>query len=310
LVTGAGGFIGANLVRELLKRGDEVHIISRPESIQWRLTQVADKLRPHNVELNDSEAVLKMVDKIQPEQVFHLAQYGWNSNENDSVMLRKVIIEGSGALFDACTKVKSVKMVINAGSSSEYGAKSAVMEEEMIPQPNTPYGCAKAWVTLYGQHLAREKNVPITTLRLFSVFGPWDAAMHIVPASILACLRSTVLNISDPNAVRDFVFVDDVVRAFLLTAEKKCVGEVINIGFSRQMTLSQMVETILKHTGAKIKVKTGSIGRSFDQPNAMWQANISKAKRILNWNPKFSQEEGIIKTIKWFYENKSLYQNS
>ncbi len=103
------------------------------------------------------------------------------------------------------------------------------------------------------------------------------------------------------------IFVDDVVRAFILAADKRCIGEVINIGFGQQMTLNQVVEIILKHTEAKITIKTGLVGRSFDQTNRMWQADISKAKKILNWNPKFSQEEGIIKTIKWFYENKNLY---
>ncbi len=307
LITGAGGFIGANLVRALLARGDEVHIAHRPQSVQWRLTQVADQLRKYNVELSDGKAVLKMIEDIQPEQVFHLAQYGCNPGEDDLVMIRKVIIDGTAALFEACARTNSVKAVINAGSSSEYGSKTTAMKEDMILGPNTPYGCAKAWATLYGQYLAYWQKTPIITLRLFSVFGPWDGPARFMPAAILSCLNGTTLKISNPKNRRDFVFVDDVVKAFLLAADNPYAGEIINIGSSRQMTLEEAVQIIFKQTRVEVKIETGNAGRSFDKSNIMWQANISKAKEMLNWSPKFSQEEGIKKTIKWFYENKSLY---
>src|SRR3989344_5516528 len=92
LVTGAGGFIGANLVRVLLARGDEIHVLSRPESSHWRLTQIKEKLEYHNTQISDEVAVLKTVESIQPEQVFHLAHYGGNAGESDSGLIQKGVI--------------------------------------------------------------------------------------------------------------------------------------------------------------------------------------------------------------------------
>src|SRR3989344_4349201 len=223
LVTGAGGFIGANLVRALLARGDEIHVLSRPESSQWRLIQIKEKLKPHNLQISDEVAVFKVVESIQPEQVFHLAHYGGNADENNTSLIREVVIGGTSALFEACAKVGSVRSVVNAGSSSEYGSKQSVMEERMLLEPNTAYGCAKAWATLYGQHLAREKNVPITTLRFFTPFGPWESPPRFIPSIILACLRGAAPQITNPLLVRDFVFVDDVIRACILAADNPCL---------------------------------------------------------------------------------------
>jgi nucleoside-diphosphate-sugar epimerase len=223
-------------------------------------------------------------------------------------MVRKVVIEGTAAVFDACAKVDSIKSVVNAGSSSEYGIKSTAMHEEMRLEPNTIYGCAKTWATLYGQYLTHEKKVPITTLRLFSVFGPWEVPPRFMPSVILSCLRGIPPKLSNLQTVRDFVFVDDVVSALLTAADNPCPGEVINIGFGRQMTLKEAADIIIEHTGAKkIKIETGIVGRNFDRKNICWQADISKAKKLLGWRPKYSQEKGIIKTIKWFYENQKFY---
>lgn len=309
LVTGAGGFIGVNLINALLKRGDEVHVLRRPNNKQTRLTGVKKKIKSHTIDISNDADVLKLVRKIKPKQVFHLAHYGGNPKENDSIELRKVIIDGTRAIFNACAQVESIKAVVHTGSSSEYGTKLFPMREDMLLEPSIPYGCAKAWATLYGQHLAREKNVPIVTLRLFSVFGPWEMGTRFIPAAILACLNEAVFKLSNPKTVRDFVFVEDVVRAILMAAKNTCTGEVINIGSGRQTSLKKTADLIFKNTEKKPShVKMGSSGRSFDRANVVWKANISKAKKLLNWQPKFSLEEGITQTIKWINENEKFYK--
>lgn len=311
LVTGASGFIGANLVRSLLRRGDEVHIFQRPESNQWRLAEIKRELKLHDVYINDRVGVLKTVDAIQPEQVFHLAHYGGNPNESDPTLINRVIIEGTAALFDACAKVGSVRAIVNAGSSSEYGSKFYPMKENMILEPNTPYGCAKAWASLYGQYLSSEKNIPIVTLRLFSVFGPWEASTRFIPTAILSSLWGKPLKISNLNTVRDFIFVDDVVVAFLLAVDNALDhSKPINIGFGSQITLGGMLELIFEYTGRKVPIEISGVGRSFDNSNAMWQADILRAKEVLGWKPNFSRETAIYTTVNWFMENGGrLYQN-
>src|SRR3989344_1629541 len=246
LVTGAGGFIGANLVRSLLRRGNEVHILSRPKSSQWRLKEVKSKLRPHNVEINDRAGILKLIKTVVPEQVFHLAQYGCNPGENDPLTIEKVMISGTGAILDACAEKTSVKSVVNVGSFLEYGEKQTPIKENMLLQPSTAYGSAKAWATLYGQYLSKQKNVSITTLRPTFVFGPWQQSGRFMTSAILACLSGKPIQGSEPHGMRDFIFVEDIVRAFILAADNPCSGEVINIGFGKEMSLKNTAEIIIR----------------------------------------------------------------
>src|SRR3989338_5861428 len=307
LVTGAGGFIGSNLVQALIKRGDKVHILTRPGSARWRLADTIKHVKIYPVQTFNERSIFNILKKAKLEVVFHLSHYGGNPNQNDEAMVRKVNIDITSALFNACAKIDSIESIIHSGSSSEYGSKNKPMREDMVLEPNTAYGCAKAWATLYGQYLAREKNIPITTLRLFSVFGPWESPPRFMPSVILSCLRCVAPKITNPLLVRDFIFIDDVVRACILTADNPHPGEIINIGFGRQMTFRRAVDTILKSTGARVKIEVGGVGRSFDKTVIVWQADISKAKKLLGWQPQFSQEEGIIKTVEWFNENKNLY---
>ena len=311
LVTGAGGFIGANLARALLARGDQVHILSRTKNFQWRLSDIKSKLKPHYIiEINDRTGMSGLIKSIQPEQVFHLAQYGGNPGEDDPVMVEKVMVAGTAAVFESCAEVSAIKSIVNIGSFLEYGEKSASIKESMPLQPNTVYGCAKAWSTLYGQYLAKQKSVPITTLRPTFVFGPWQQAGRFIAAAILSSLSGKPVKISNLNTVRDFIFVDDVIKAIILAADRPCPGEVINIGFGKQMTLKKTADMILKFTKSDSGIELGITGRSFDKSNAVWQADISKAKKLLGWKPKFSQKEAIIKTIEWFNESKKLYKTN
>ncbi len=305
LVTGAGGFIGANVVRSLLRLGDEVHVLRRDKSTLWRLKHIENQITAHYVEITDRKNTLRVIDSIEPERVFHLAHYGGNQNEDDPDMIRKVIIEGTAIIFESCIKVGSVKAIVNAGSSSEYGAKDSPMKEDMLLEPATGYGCAKTWATLYGQYLAHKNGLAINTLRLFSVFGPWESGMRFIPTAILSSIRKKPFKINDKRVVRDFVFVDDVVRAFLVTAQSDCRGQVINIGFGSQMRIKEMAELIFQYTERPV-VEGGGEFRSFDQ-TGMWQADISKADKFIDWQPLYTREEGISKTVRWFYDNQHLY---
>lgn len=307
LVTGATGFIGANLVRALIARGDEVHVIARKESSgMWRLADISLKIIIHDVDLSSAIAAKSLVDQVQPEQVFHLAHYGGNRGQNDESLVRKVIIEGGASLFEACALNTCVKSIINAGSSSEYGSKNDKMSEDMMLEPNTGYGVAKAWVTLYGQHLAREKKVPITTLRLFSVYGPYESSTRLVPATTLAFLNDSALKLSNPETTRDFIHVDDVVSAMLLASEKQMVGEVFNIGSGVETTLKEMVSALQEQIESTKKLEWGNLeGRSSD--GIRWQASLEHTKNVLGWQPSISLADGVLKTVEWIRSNKHLY---
>lgn len=313
LVTGASGFIGSNVVHALLRRGDEVHIFLRSASgISWRLKDVFDQLHVHDVDLTVPTAVRAAIQTIQPKEVFHLAHYGGNPSETNGVQIRRVVIEGTAALYSACLEVGGIQAIIHAGSSSEYGKVTEPMRENMPLTPHTEYGLAKAWATMYGQYLAREKNLPVMTLRFFSAYGPYESSFRFFPSAILACLRQTIFSMANPHAVRDFLYVEDCVEAMLFVANKltstpALAGGVFNIGSGTQHTIGETAELIRCAANTELKIEYDPTApRRSEVP--LWVANMENTKNILGWTPTTSFTEGITKTVAWFRQHENDYE--
>jgi dolichol-phosphate mannosyltransferase len=307
LVTGASGFVGANLVRALIDRGDEVHAVVHSANTSWRLADILKRLSMHEVEMTNHDAITDVVARVMPEEVYHLAHYGGNRGESDGQRIRQVIIEGTAALYEACARLPNVPVIIHTGSSSEYGAKREAMREDMVPEPNIEYGIAKLWATLYGEYLRREKGMPITTLRLFSPYGPYESAVRLFPAVTIAFLKGAVPMLSHPETVRDFVYVDDVVEALLLATHKPY--GIYNVGTGVETTLRQAVEEIKREVGVSVPLVWGGDEGRGAIDLKKWCADTTLAKRELGWEAKTSLTEGIKKTVEWFRQNDSLYDS-
>ncbi len=306
-ITGASGFVGSNLLRALLADGYEVHGLVRAKSASaWRLPSDAANLHLHEGDITDEKFLTRILKEIAPHEVYHLAHYGGYRGQDDVRMIRNVCIDGTQALYNACAQINSIEGIVHAGSSSEYGVKPESMREDMVLEPHTEYGIAKAWATLYGQMLARQNILPITTVRLFAVYGPYEAATRLVPAAVLAALRNTTMNLSDPTATRDFVYIDDVIAALRLVATGKHSGSIYNIGGGAQTTIKDMVDLIAQAAHVSLDIHIGTIaGRNADVP--FWQADISQATAELGWKPTHTLKDGVAKTVTWFTQNQTLY---
>lgn len=307
LVTGAGGFVGTNLVRALLKRGDEVHAMVHAGSTHSRLADIREQLTLHEIEMADRDAVAGVIERVAPEEVYHLAHYGGNRGQNDAPQVRRVIIEGTAALYEACARMNSMPVIVHTGSSSEYGAKKEAMREDMAPEPITEYGVAKLWATLYGEYLRREKGMSITTLRLFSVYGPYESEARLFPAVTIAFLKGTAPSLSNPETVRDFVYVEDVVEALLLAARRPY--GIYNIGTGIETTLHRTVEGIEKEVGVSLPLVWGGDAGRGAIDLTTWRADTTLARQNLGWEATTPLAEGIKKTVEWFRQNRSLYDS-
>lgn len=307
LVTGASGFIGANLVRALLDRGDEVHAIVHAGSTHWRLADIRERLTLHEIEMTDRDAVIEVVARVVPEEVYHLAHYGGNRGQNDGLQIRRVIIEGTAALYEACMQLSVMPAIVHMGSSSEYGTKKEAMCEDMVPEPNIEYGIAKLWATLYGDYLRREKSMPITTLRLFSAYGPFESMPRLFPTVILYFLNGTVPPLSNPETVRDFVYVGDVVHALLLAAHKPY--GIYNVGSGIETALRRAVEEIEKKVGVSLPLVWGGDKGRGAIDSTTWRADTTLSRQNLDWEATTPLAEGIKKTVEWFRQNSSLYDS-
>ncbi|MDO8659063.1 MAG: SDR family NAD(P)-dependent oxidoreductase [Candidatus Parcubacteria bacterium] len=310
LVTGATGFIGANIVRELVKLGQHTSIIVRNRKLNWRLHDISNKIDIYECDIQD-EKLLEIVNRIKPDYIFHLARYGNLSNEDDINKMIDINFKGTINLINA-VKQNPFKLLINTSSCIEYGVKEQSMKETDYLVPINNFGVITAGITLYAQKEAIRNNLPIITLRLFTPYGYYEDGFRLIPSVIKSAIGNEPIKVSAPENVRDFIFIEDVVSAYMGATEiRHNPGEIYNIGSGKQHSVGEIVQMIQKITKNKSDVEWGAVAKQarYIEPSR-WEADITKAKKTLNWEPKFSIESGLIKTIEWFKKNKNLYLTS
>jgi nucleoside-diphosphate-sugar epimerase len=308
LITGATGFIGANAARYFLKKGAKVSIFTRTTSDKWRILDILKDVSEYSLDLKDAVKLKNVIKAIKPNIVIHTAVYGGYHLQNNITKIIEANFEGTINLVNA-SKNAELELFVNTGSSSEYGIKSKPMKETDPLEPIDKYGITKAAAALYCRKIAKEENIPIVTLRLFSPYGYYDGKSRLIPSVILSCLKLKNPKLSSPDPVRDFIFIEDVIRAYEKAIENKhgVQGKVFNIGSGKQHTVREIVEIIIKLTGNKVKPEWGKIA-SYRQEPECWQADISRAGKLLKWEPEYSLEQGLEKDINWFKENIALYK--
>ncbi len=312
IVTGATGFVGANLARKLVSSGHEVHLLVRPSHSHWRIQTILDDLRLHTVEIRDLENMSKIVRRIRPEWVFHLAAYGAYPLQRDICQMMETNTVGTANLLQACLQT-GFEAFVNAGTSSEYGPKDHAPSEDEPVNPNSYYAVSKAAATLFATFCARHECVGVCTLRLYSVYGPYEEPTRLIPALILRGLSNTLPPLVKPTTVRDYVYVEDAVDACLLaaTAAGKEPGAVYNIGTGLQTSLSEVVDVARRALNIVAEPRWGSLpDRPWD--TEVWLADNTRARAALNWRPRYSFADGFRETVDWFRANPAmqrLYQS-
>lgn len=305
-VTGISGFVGANLARRLLSLGHEVHGIVRPNKDPWRLMDISDNLVLHRQDLLDREKLHATLMAERPEVVYHTAVYGAYSSQKDADLILRTAVMST---FDILTAAKAagVGMVVNTGSSSEYGTKDHSMREDEIVEPSSYYAIGKVAATYLGQYMARVEKLPVITMRPFSVYGPYEEPGRLVPTIIGKALDNEDILLADPATARDFIYVDDVVEGLIAaSARVDLSGEVFNLGSGRQEKLEGLMEAVMHATGSISKLLWGAYPSGlFD--TSVWVADMSKTKDLLSYQARTPLAEGLFKTVEWFKEHRNFY---
>lgn len=300
IVTGGSGFVGANLVRRLISDGHEVHLLMRPGFQRWRVEEILQQVRVHELDMLQYETLEAIVRSIRPDWIFHLAAHGAYSWQDDFKQILDTNLHSTIHLVQACVGC-GFEAFVHAGSSSEYGLKDHAPSESEAVVPNSHYAVAKAAATLYCQFVARRDHAPITTLRLYSAYGPYEEARRLVPNLILKGLQGAYPPLVSPDTARDYVFVDDVVEGLLAAAlsANTTKGEIYNLGSGKQTSLLEMVETVRQVLSINEKPVWGSMtARAWD--TSVWVANPTKAAQDLNWRAITPLSEGLLQTAEWF----------
>lgn len=299
VVTGGTGFVGANLVRRLVAEGHETHLLVRPECDRWRLVGIEGDVRWHVVALEDGESTAAAVSSIGPRWIFHLAANGAYSSQRDVRAMVSTNVTGTVNLVEAAIRT-DFESLVHTGSSSEYGFKDQPPGEEAWLEPNSAYAVTKASATLFCRHSALAHTAPIVTLRLYSVYGPWEEPTRLIPALALSGRERRLPPLVDPSIARDFVYVDDVVDAMLLTARSGMAasGAVFNVGTGRQTTIGELVAIVRDHFGLDLEPEWGSFPNR-DWDTAIWQADPQRIRSVLGWVPRLDVESGFARFDKW-----------
>ena len=303
LVTGASGFVGANLVRRLLKDGHETHLLLRPSHQSWRIQEVADDVRAHEANLEDVESVRRVVIEARPDWVFHLAAYGAYPNQTGLQRMLATNVLGCAALIDAGAET-GIETFIHTGSSSEYGFKNHAASEQDVIEPNSHYAITKASATHYCQWAARERNLNAVTVRLYSIYGPFEEPGRLIPTLILHGLRAKLPPLATSGIARDFVFVDDAVDALLQVAAAPSIprGAIYNICTGEQSTLADVVAVARSVMGISDEPVWSSMpDRAWDTDR--WVGSAQRIEREIGWRAQTTFEEGLKQTIRWFEEH-------
>jgi nucleoside-diphosphate-sugar epimerase len=297
LITGGAGFVGACVARDLIAGGREVHLLLRPESRPWRLAGLEGRYLAHPADLRDAAAVRRAVDACRPVDVYHLAAHGAYAFQKDRTAILTSNLLGTANLLDALAG-HDYRVLVNVGSSSEYGHKDRPMHECDRLEPRTDYGVAKAAATLLCQAEAL-KGRPVVTVRIFSAFGPWEDPTRLVPYVMGCCLRGKPPQVTVGHQPRDFIYVEDVVTLLKIAATcPEARGLVLHAGTGQQHSVRTMVETILTVCGG-LPAWFGVRQTLPDEP-ACWVASIAETTARTGWEPRHDLRAGLERTWEWF----------
>ncbi|HVM61819.1 MAG TPA: GDP-mannose 4,6-dehydratase [Verrucomicrobiae bacterium] len=306
LVTGGAGFIGSHVVERLLDRGDRVTVIDDfndfydPSVKRRNVAAFAGRVRMVEADICDQAKVRDLFLREQVETIVHLAaRAGVRPSLANPQLYLQVNVVGTQNLLELAREFGVTKFVF-ASSSSVYGTSQPVpFREDMGPlQPISPYAATKladeALCHVY-HHLC---GLDVACLRLFTAYGPRqrpDLAIHKFTSAIWR--GQPVEMYGDGTTARDYTYVDDVVQGFVACLDREVGFEVINLGESRTVELRELVRLIETAVGKKAHLR-----RLAEQPGdvPITYADISKAKRLLGYNPRVDIEEGIRRFVEWF----------
>lgn len=311
LVTGGAGFIGFHVARSLLERGDHVVIVDNfndyydPKIKEARIQELNEhkNLRVYKADISDYNRLEEIFQKNKLDKICHLAaQAGVRHSIKDPFRYEKWNNLGTLNLLELAKKYL-IKDFVFASSSSVYGGNKNIpfSESEKIESPVSLYAATKKTNELYAHVYHHLFGLNCTGLRFFTVYGPWgrpDMALFKFVNNILKGKPIDVYNFGKME--RDFTYISDIVFGVLAALDKPFPFEIFNLGNNNPIELMEFIKIIENDLQKKAKVNLLPI-QPGDVPKTY--ANINKAKKYLNYNPKVNIHDGIKEFIKWYKSN-------
>lgn len=303
LVTGASGFLGAQVVRAFSDGGWHTFAGIRQTSDNWRLHDLLpiSHLSYAILDLTDLSSMRIALHEIKPSVVVHCAAYGVDYRQQDTELAIRSNVLGTASLVEMAAQA-GVERYIHVGTCYEYGDYEKPIQEDFYLRPSGIYGSTKAAGTILSLDRANSANLPLVVVRPFGMYGPLEGSHKFVPQVIKACLCGSPLDLTAGEQVRDYIYVDDVANVCMMLAEGKVfpAGEIFNLGSGQAVTIRMFGEMIADQVGRRSDCLFWG-KRSYRKDEIMYVvADISKAKTWLSWSPSISLREGLQKTVEFW----------
>lgn len=304
LITGVGGFAGSHLADHLLSLPDwQVSGCVLPG---WDCSHLDRRVECIELDLRDRLAVRAMLEQVAPDAVFHLAGQAfppvswddpWDTLENN--------IHAQTNLLDGVVKLKAQPRLLVVGSGDEYGLvrpDELPLREDCPLRPNSPYSVSKVAQDLLGQAYFISHHLPIVRVRPFNHIGPRQSENFVVSAfarqiaAIEAGQQEPVVRVGNLSARRDFTDVRDVARAYHLALTRGQPGEVYNVGSGRSHAIQEILDILLRHSRADIRVEPDPARmRPSDTPDV--RGDASKLRETTGWTPVIPLEQSLLDVL-------------
>ena len=292
LVTGAGGFVGAAVVKAAADAGHEVVALVRNDSS--RLTAIAGRISLQRLDLADTKAVAALLSSTKPDIVIHSAWEGvGGALRSGDIQLDN--IRTTVALADAAIAAGARKFV-GIGSQAEYGRYDRKIVETDLPQPTMLYGAAKLAANHLSAQRCREAGVSFAWLRLFSVYGPGDNPNWLIPSTAASLARGKAPLCTPGTQKWDYLHIDDVARGILAAATGEAATGVFNLSSGDPVTVWQIVEMIRDLAAPGLQLTFGGIPFGPDQIMHL-EGDNGRLRAATGWSVQVPLAEGLKQVV-------------
>ena len=300
IVAGGSGFIGANLISELISNNNEVISISKNENNLKRKVKNA-KYIFHDLK----QPINQNLSKVFADVEYIINCSGYIDHSNFSNYGREVFYDHFNSLISLTNLAidLKVKTFVQLGSSDEYGNNKSPIKESIRESPISPYALAKLSSTYYLQQCFKQGLLNTVVLRPFLIFGEMQSKNRFLPYLIETCIKDLEFNVTKGFQTRDYLYIKDFNQALIKTLNnEKAYGEIINVASGIPILIKDVVSEVNKIIGKGKPIYGGIDYR--DNESMELYADINKAKLLLDWEPKYDFIETIQKVITWYYGNE------
>lgn len=314
LVTGANGFIGSHLSEHLVNLGAKITVLLEYNPynylghLKFLQKNMLSEMEQILGDIRDPELIKKIVKG--KDTIFHLGALV--SIPYSFINPREVFeVNAEGTLnILLAARDQEVNKIVTTSTSEVYGTALYTPIDENHPlQAQSPYAASKIAADKIAESFYKTYNLPVAIIRPFNTYGPRQSDRAIIPTIIIQALKKSIINIGSTTPRRDLNYISDTIDGFIKIAEsKKSIGQVINIGSGKDISIGELIKMILLIMDKQIKIISTEKRKRPNKSEVMrLLCDNRKAKKIVNWMPRVSLKEGLSMTIEWIKNNPDYY---